>query len=481
MSRRINLLLAVAILLAPVWGASAQNKTAKKPPAPPKPATVKVKAAPFRIEIKLPGIFESEGMTEISFKAKSATSLTVGKAVEHGTTVAKGDTLITPKLDKFDKALKEKQHADLAGALALRQAEAEFAQLKAATPLKLAAAARTAKRAQENLDYFKKNQKLTERATIEAYQSAADRLAYIKEELRQLKKMYEADDLTEETEEIVLRRTKDAVRRSELAAQQAKVALDASLKTNLARKTTDMILATQAAVTANEDAKIMLPMALEKAALDIAASRRARKKAVKALADLKADREAMTIKAPLAGVVYYGKCDRGKWSSTTVAGKLVPNGKLAADEVFMTIVDPKSLFVRVSISEKDFGLLAAGQTGLATPTAYPRKKLAVKLDKFSTIPTDSSKFDARLALPDGAGPVSAGMTCSITLLIHENLKAMTVPTTAVFKEAGKEFVHVKQGNAKKKRPVVTGRARAGKVEILKGLTAGETIFTKAPK
>ena len=481
MSRRISLLLIASLLLTPAWGASAQDKAAKKAPAPPKPATIKVKAAPFRIEIKLPGVFESAGMTEISFKAKAAASLTVLKAVEHGSTVAKGDTLVTPKLDKFDKALKEKQHADLAGALALRQAEAEFTQLKASTPLKLAAAERNAKRAGENLEYFKKNRELSKRATIEAYQMAVDRLAYIKEELRQLKKMYEADDLTEATEEIVLRRTKDSVRRSELAAEQAKVALDAALKTNLARQAKDMVLATQAAVTANEDAKVLLPMTLEKATLDIAASRRGRKKAIEALADLKADRKAMTIKAPVSGVVYYGRCNRGKWSSTTVAARLVPKGKISPDEVFMTIVDPKSLFVRVSVSEKDFGLLAPGLTGQAAPTAYPQKTLAVKLDKFSTIPTASGQFDARLALPDGAGPVAAGMTCSITLKAYENLKAITVPASVVSKEGDKEFVYVKQGDAKKKRPVVTGRSHAGKVEIVKGLTAGETVFRNASK
>jgi len=477
----MNWLLIASLLLVPVWIASAQNKSAKKAPAPPKPATVKVKAAPFRIEIKLPGVFESTDMTEIFFKAKSAASLTVGKAIEHGATVSKGDTLITPKLDKFDKVLKEKQHADLAGALALRQAEAEFAQIKASTPLKLAAAERAATRAKENLEYFKKNRELSKRATIEAYQTAVDRLAYIKEELRQLKKMYEADDLTEATEEIVLRRTQDSVRRSELAAEQAKVALDTALKTNLARRAKDMVLATQTAITANEDAKVLLPMALEKATLDIAATRRGRKKVRKELADLQADREAMTIKAPVAGVVYYGKCKSGKWSSATVAGKLVPEGKLLADEVFMTIVNPKSLFVRISVPEKDFGLLSAGQTGLAAATAYPQQSLAIKLDKFSKIPTASGQFDARLVLPEGAGSVVAGMTCNITLRAYENLKAITVPSSAVSKEGGKEFVHVKEGDAKKKRMVVTGKSHGGKVEILKGLAAGETVFRKASK
>ena len=481
MSRRIRLLLIASIMLTPAWSALAQNKTPKTAPEPPKSATLKVKEAPLKIEIKLPGVFESAKMTEISFKAKAAASLTVLKAVEHGATVAKGDTLITPMLEKFDKALDAKQHADPAAALALRQAEAEFAQLKAATPLKLAAAERSIKRAKEDLAEFEKNRKLAEKSTGESYQSSLDRLAYITEELRQLKKMYEADDLTEATEEIVLRRTEDSVRRAKLTVEHAKVSFAWSTSTGRARQIKDFNRTTKATITANESAKILLPMALKKATLDIEASRRARTKAVKALADLKADREAMTIKAPTGGVVYYGKCSRGKWSSTTVAAKLVPKGKISPDEVVMTIVDPKSLFLRVSISEKDFGLLKAGLTGQAAPTAFPQKKLAVKLDKFSTIPTASGQFEARLALPDGVGLVVAGMTCSITLKAYENAKAITVPASAVSKEGGKEFVYVKQGDAKKKRPVETGKSHAGKVEILKGLTAGETVFRKASK
>ncbi|MDP6633300.1 MAG: HlyD family efflux transporter periplasmic adaptor subunit [Phycisphaerae bacterium] len=481
MLRRISLLLIASIIMIPTWNASAQNKTTQKAPAPPKSETVKVKTERFKIELKLPGVFESAGMTEISFKAKAAPSLTVLKAVEHGATVTKGDTLITPMLEKFDKALKARQHTDPVGALAMKQAEAEFAQLKAATPLKLAAAKRNAERAQENLEYFKKNQELSKRATIEAYQSTADRLAYIKEELRQLKKMYQADDLTDATEEIVLRRTEDSVRRAELSAEQAKMALDAALKTNLARQAVDMVLATQAAVKGYENAKVLLPLALEKATLDIEASRRGRKKAVEALANLKADRGAMTIKAPVGGVVYYGRCSKGKWSSTTVAAKLTPKGKLLANEVFMTIVDPKAMLVRVSVPEKDFGLLASGLTGRAVATAYPRKPLTVKLDKFSTIPTSAGQFDARLTLSDGAGLVAAGMTCKITLTVHDNPKAITAPVSAILKDAGKEFVYVKEAGGKKKRPVETGKAHAGKVEIIKGLTAGETIFRKASK
>jgi HlyD family secretion protein len=479
MSRRISLLLIAAICAIPTWSVSAQDT--KKAPAPPKSKTIEIKPAPFKIELKLPGVFEAVGMTEISFKGKSGASLTVLKAVEHGTRVSKGDVLVTPKLDKFDKALEAKQHADVAGALAMRQAEVEYAQLKAATPLKLAAAALSAKRAEENFEHFKKNQPLSKRATIEAYQSSVDRLAYIKEELRQLKKMYEADDLTDATEEIVLRRTKDAVRRSELGAAQAKVALDAALKQNLARQAHDMVLATQTTVTAGKDAKVMLPMALRKATLGIAAARRGRKKAIEALADMKADRAAMTIKAPVAGIVYYGRCTKGKWSATSVGPKLAADGKIAADEIIMTIVDPKELLVRVSVSEKDFGLLGGGLTGVAIPTAFGDKQLRVTLDKFSTIPSATGQFAATLSVSGDLGAVVAGMTCKTTLKVHDNPKAITVPTGAIAKDAGKQFVYVSKAGARVKRPVKTGRTHAGKTEITKGLAKGDIVFRTGSK
>jgi HlyD family secretion protein len=481
MLRRTNLLLIASIMLTPAWSALAANKAAQTAPAKPKSATLKVKAEPFKIQIKLPGVFESAGMTEISFKAEAAASMTVLKAVEHGTAVAKSDVLVTPMLKKFDKALKAKERADIAGALAMKQAEAEFAQLQAATPLKLAASARSAKRAQENFAVFEKNRKLAVQATREMYQMALDRLAYIEEELLQLKKMYEADDLTDATEEIVLRRTKDSVRRAKLSADQAKVAFDTASKTGMARKIKDITLATQATVTADKNAQLLLPMALTKATLDIEASRRARKKAIKALADLKADRDAMTIKAPIAGVVYYGQCKLGKWSSTTVGAKLTPKGKLMDEEVFMTIVDPKALFVRTSVAEKDFALLTAGITGQAMATAYPQKPLTVKLEKFSTIPDASGKFGARLAMPDGVGPVVAGMTCNVTLTAHDNPKAITVPASAISNQAGKAFVYVKDAAGKTKRPVELGKSSGGKVEITKGLKTGETIFRNASK
>ena len=66
--------------------------------------------------------------------------------------------------------------------------------------------------------------------------SAAEYLEYAKEELRQLEKMYRSKDLTEETEEIILRRTRFQVESGEVRLKEAELRRDATLKVELPRR-----------------------------------------------------------------------------------------------------------------------------------------------------------------------------------------------------------------------------------------------------
>ena len=55
------------------------------------------------------------------------------------------------------------------------------------------------------------------RSTAMSLKYYEDSLAYAAEELKQLKKMYEADDLTEETEEIILQRAQNQYDRAKFS------------------------------------------------------------------------------------------------------------------------------------------------------------------------------------------------------------------------------------------------------------------------
>ena len=62
--------------------------------------------------------------------------------------------------------------------------------------------------------------------------SSEQYLAYAAEELNQLKKMYEADDLTEETEEIILQRAQNQYDRAKFSLEAAKIRNEDLLKFN---------------------------------------------------------------------------------------------------------------------------------------------------------------------------------------------------------------------------------------------------------
>src|SRR6185369_2608174 len=78
-------------------------------------------------------------------------SLLVKKAVEHGASVKKGDTLIWLDLEKIERAIRELETDSRLSELAIRLAEEELPSLEKNTRLDLVAAERAKTRSDEDL------------------------------------------------------------------------------------------------------------------------------------------------------------------------------------------------------------------------------------------------------------------------------------------------------------------------------------------
>ena len=90
------------------------------------------------------------------------------------------------------------------------------------------------------------------------------------------------------------------------------------------------------------------------------------------LKKLLADRELMTVKSPLDGIVYYGKCVRGKFSdSTTLAENLRRNGSIPPNQVVMTVVEPRPMFIRATVAEDQLHYLRPGSRASPRRRAIP--------------------------------------------------------------------------------------------------------------
>jgi HlyD family secretion protein len=198
---------------------------------------------------------------------------------------------------------------------------------------------------------------------------------------------------------------------------------------------------------------------------------------------LRADRAAMTIHAPVDGIVYYGKFTRGQWeNAASLSAKLLPDGTVSPDEVFLTIVKPGPLSVRVQIDEKDVALVKPGLEGKTKMTAHPDLKVAAKVTNIAAVPTTPGKFEALVALeyPNDA-PLAPGMACSVKLVPYSRKDAVVVPASAVYEENDQHFVALVAAAGKSApHPVTVGHTRKDEIEILKGLRAGDEILLDRP-
>jgi HlyD family secretion protein len=463
-------------------------------PGKNKPATTKVAKGPFKIELVLNGIFEAQRTTEVLIKPKAwAMPLQVERAVELGRPVKKGDILVEFVRDKIDKLIEDTVVENTISELALKLAEEELPLALKALPVDLAAATRAKTQADEDLKRFFDIEKPgAERTAHFMVKQSSEYLEYAKEELRQLEKMYRSKDLTEETEEIILRRQRFQVDSREHYLKEAVLQRDQKLKVDLPRQEDRVRESAIKQAIDLEKARSLAPLNLNQKRLTAAKLKHDYSKSVERLADLRQDREAMVVHSPSDGLVYFGRCDRGHWPAAgATAQKLQKGGIIAPDEVFITVVAVRPIGIRATVDEKD--LLALTEPGmlkgLVTPTVDPMHRLPVRLSSVLPVAREPGKFDAVFALDIGLDQsvIKPGMACSIKLVPYRKKDALTVPSTAVFEDdwvdALAYYVYLAKldndGNYPK-RQVKIGKSAGGKTEIVQGLAEGDEILISKP-
>ncbi len=496
-------LMAVAWSASPLW--AADPKPASKPAAAEKvdkkaaepapsttPPTQKVKRELLKVELTLKGVFEAKTMTEVVLRPEAWSSLEVVKAVEHGQAVKRGDLLLQCDLTKIDDEIADVRAKTAISELALKQAEENVRMTEATTPLDLKLAERSQRHADEDLARFLKiDRPMLEKMADYYLKMSEHMLEYEREELRQLEKMYKADELTEETEEIVLRRQRNAVEAAEFMLQRARVNRDDTLQVDLPRRKETMEQTSQRQEILSAKSKITLPVALEQQRRELAKLKLERGKDEEKLKKLLADREVLTVRAAADGVVYYGQFTRGKWSgSESMAGSLRRGGLVSKNTVLMTIVAPRPMFVRATVSEGDLDKIRAGLAATVRPSAYPELKLAGSVTRVEGIPTAPDAFDAQIDVKLDAGDKRAasvvpGMSCTVKLVPYADRRALVLPAKAVFEEDLDEdsryvFVVGKDGKPQK-RPVAVGKKADDKVEIVRGLTEQDEVLLERPQ
>lgn len=444
------------------------------------PKWQEVKPGELKIELTVDGVFEAIKTHEIKVETDQWQKLEVVEGVEQGRHVSKGDVLVRFSTEDIDKQIEATRKAREQAAITLADAEADLAAAEITTPLDLAAAERAfvrAKEAHTRWTEYNREQYITNMTNT--LESARFALAYQQAELDQLRKMYKEDSITEDSEEIVLERQERSVKLAKDKLDDAETDYDYNKKVNLPMMDAKVASDWKTAQATWKKTQQTLPRSLESKRLAVEKMRKDREDSDEKFAELQADRKKLVVKSPATGVVYYGTVNRGKWSHADVVNaSMKPDGTFKPGAGFLTIVEPRPLRLRTGVNESQLRKAVAGAPVRITPNVDPNLQLAGKLESVAPLPISGS-WDTTISVdvPDSAAHVVAGMTGKATVTAFHGKGVIAVPASALKRnDDGSHYVHVKGDDGKPvKRAVTVGWRDAKRVQITKGLAAGDHV------
>ena len=340
----------------------------------------------------------------------------VKSVVPHGSEVRAGDVLIEFDSREYDRKINDLEYELESARMALSQSLAQRDRLRKTVPLDLAKAERADQFATEELKLFLtigKDQNI-QTAKFNLKRSR-DRLEYEEEELKQLLKMYQEDDLTEETEEIILRRTRDGVESTRFFHGQQALELEKTLEYEIPRKEMALEEAVRRAALELDRARIQGPADLEKQELEVQQQTHKIERLEEQVARFRQDEQWLRIRSPRTGRVVYGKHEHGQWEDPTAwLERLSPGGTCKIGVVLMTVFRERPLRVCTSTAEKDLPALREGETGHLSCPAVPDATWEVTLQSVARYPRGTKGYDAEWSIDVPADvPLRPGMSCEV--------------------------------------------------------------------
>ncbi|MFG1916300.1 efflux RND transporter periplasmic adaptor subunit [Micromonospora sp. NPDC048898] len=234
----------------------------------------------------------------------------------------------------------------------------------------------------------------------------------------------------------------------------------------------------------------------------------------------KATVDALTLRAPIAGVVQPGGTRAGGGSTGGLAGLLEQTGgaqaagidpsvltsgqggppagvddavtvgaQVTAGTPVLTVVDTGQLGLLAEVDETDVLLVKAGVTATVELDAVSGASYDATVRSVDVLPTNSAQggvsYRVRLAL--GAGKLAEGepapsprpgMNAIVHLRVREAADAVTVPASAVFSADGRDAVWVVRDGRADRAAVSVGVQGSDLVQILNGVQPGDRIVVR---
>ncbi|MCL2304463.1 MAG: hypothetical protein FWC43_03885 [Planctomycetaceae bacterium] len=462
----------------------------KKEEPKPAPESVELKYEPLRLTVKLPGMFEAKEPKLIQLKAEEFNDFKIVEFVKHGQKVNEGETLIRFDSKKYDEALAEKEKAFRLSEMSLEEEILSLKNLEDKTPLFLEAMMLAKRYSDEDFAYYYNVlEAMNDKMREFFFKLSQFFVELAREELRQLEKMYASDDLVEETEEIILKRTRMMLEYEEMYLERSKISYDREKEVNKARADVARKQLARLEEIDFQKAKELFPQTLEKAKIALERKKVQFEKEKETLQKFRDDKKWLTIRAPSSGVVYYGEYKEGKWNGASqIYGQLKIDENVKKETVLMSIVEARPSLLRVGVPEKELHWVKVGTEGKVVPTSNPDLKFGVRISELNDFPGVTGEYVAMMNVDVRESKIVPNMSGNVEFVVYDKKEAILVPNSALKRVEEEEdsdthgYVFLlKENNETEKVKVKTGKTKGEKTEILEGVSVGQKILKTAEK
>ena len=168
------------------------------------------------------------------------------------------------------------------------------------------------------------------------------------------------------------------------------------------------------------------------------------------------------IRAPIDGVV--------------AAREIKPGQGLAANDVAFRITETRELVAYLQIPQSELPKFSAGVGATLTVASMPGSEFFATIERISpTIDTRNGTFRATAIIENEAGDLAPGMFGRFTVAYEQHDNALVIPTAALIDEDDATSVYVVNDGAVTRRTIETGIENDETIEILGGLSEGDTV------
>ena len=146
--------------------------------------------------------------------------------------------------------------------------------------------------------------------------------------------------------------------------------------------------------------------------------------------------------------------------------------------IITTLDDTRIIKLDYAVPESFVAVLKEGLPLTASSVAFPNREFAGKVASVdSRVDPTTRSVVVRATVPNPDGALKPGMFLTVRMR-QDREQVVMIAEQALVPEEGRQFVFVAEGDKASKREVAIGRRKPGRVEIIRGLQAGDRVIVE---